>query len=371
MNSENENSENKNASDHEGKNSESNNFESQAPLEAGESQAPLEAAGVEIAASQQVISSKSSSLNKLEKVRTFLSLAVVTVLLIMLVGSFFTSPDFSSSLLEAIESLGEKSGINISKNIAYTTPPDSIRTGDMYTADDTRASKIGLHPAVVIVHGGSWTKGSNQDIEIKSIARHLAKLGYRSFAINLRLNGTGGEFPNDIRDINSSLCFLEKNAKKFQIDKNSIFLLGTSSGATSCLTAAYGRALAEFHEASCTPKILGVAAFSTPSNLINDVDNPYLAEYLHMKNGKPGKEILDKASPINYVRTAIPTILLHGTDDQNVSINESIELAKQLQKHNVKVAMIKIEGQAHFIGAESRRQGLEVVHRFFMSLQRN
>ena len=314
---------------------------------------------------------ETGNLQRLEKARLILTTTVLGMTLAMLLVAFFTSPDFSSSVIEAISPQGDSAEVSVQKDLPYISPPDNIRRGDMYFGKNIPSSKHSLYPAVVIVHGGSWTKGSNQDIEIRSISQYLAKLGYRSFAINFRLNGTGGEFPNDIRDINSALCYIEKNADKFNIDANLIFLLGTSSGATSCLTAAYGRSNAELrNDASCTPNIKAVAAFSAPTNLQNEIENPYLAQYLHAKNGKPNKEDISQASPMSYVQTAVPTILLHGTADKNVSINESYELAKRLEAQKTPVAMINIEGQAHFIGAESRKQALDIVNKFFMDVVR-
>jgi len=65
------------------------------------------------------------------------------------------------------------------------------------------------------------------------------------------------------------------------------------------------------------------------------------------------------------VASAVPTILLHGTEDHNVPIAQALELERRLQGHKVPVALVRVEGQGHFIGASSRRQCLDFVLRFF------
>src|SRR5437762_10781203 len=58
----------------------------------------------------------------------------------------------------------------------------------------------GLHPAIVVVHGGGWVGGSYKDQTMNMIMLRLAKAGYVSACIQYRLTPSGARYPAQIED---------------------------------------------------------------------------------------------------------------------------------------------------------------------------
>ena len=288
---------------------------------------------------------------------------VMLVLTLVVVYSF--SPDFSETVGEFLSSLVDQKGIDVKRHIGYVMPEDVRRTGDLYSS----TTMTGVRPAIVIVHGGSWSQGSMHDFAEVGIARYFARRGYVAFSIDYRLLPTAGEFPADIVDVKDAVCFLAANAQRFAIDPGRIFVLGTSSGASAALVAAYTSRTGDFLPStgkSCP--VAAVASISGPTDFEKVSANPYVQEYLHCKGKAPPVESLRKASPLSYVSSAVPTILMHGTEDHNVPIAQALELERRLKEQRVPVSLVKVEGQSHFIGASSRRQCLDFVLRFFSQI---
>ena len=84
--------------------------------------------------------------------------------------------------------------------------------------------------AMVDIHGGWWFAGVAAS-EPKGVGgwqlfvrHHLA-----IFSINYRL-GSGGGFPENIRDCRNAIRFIRKHAKRFNIDPNRIDVCGGSAG---------------------------------------------------------------------------------------------------------------------------------------------
>jgi acetyl esterase/lipase len=293
-------------------------------------------------------------------------MCVTAVLLVVaLVVVYCFSPDFSETVAEFLSSLVDQKGVDVKRDMSYVTPQDVRRVGDLYSS----TVKIAARPAIVIVHGGSWSQGSKRDFPEVGIARYFARNGYAAFNIDYRLLPTAGEFPADIVDVKDAVCFLAANAHRFSIDPGRIFVLGTSSGASAALVAAYTSGTGDFlPQSGKSCLVAAVASISGPTDFEEVSANPYVQEYLHTKGKAPPVGSLRKASPLSYVQAAVPTILVHGTEDHNVPIAQALELERRLKELKVPVSLVRVEGQSHFIGASSRRQCLDFVLRFFSQI---
>lgn len=298
-------------------------------------------------------------IRRLDQFRTFVSALSLLFLVIFFSIAVVTSPD----LLQVVSDLGAQLqpavGFKEIKNLSYADGATDLK-GDLYLPQKV----IGNIPAIVIVHGGSWNSGDKADLNEAASCRWLGAHGYAAFSINYRLVGHGGEFPNDIRDVKQAVFFLASNSSKWNLDKNRLFLLGSSSGATAALLAAYGMDLEQAGIAACP--VVAVASISGPTEMDKVHKNPYLQKYLH--EPKSEKETLDLCkilSPIQYVRSAIPTICVHGSEDKNVSNEHPANLCKLLQVRGIACQLVTVEGSGHFIGGVSRNLALERIVAFF------
>jgi len=109
----------------------------------------------------------------------------------------------------------------------------------------------GTRPAILLVHGGSFTEGSKEKEEIVEFARYFASYGYVAFAMSYRLAEDYPPAPAywgaislssavhaAIVDVKAALRFIRANAGTFGVDAGQIGLLGESAGAIAGVAAA-------------------------------------------------------------------------------------------------------------------------------------
>ena len=98
-------------------------------------------------------------------------------------------------------------------------------------------SSPGERPCIVIVHGGAWHTGNNQELREWNLL--LASMGYRVASVTYRL-APKFPWPAQKHDLLSALGYLKANASKLGIDPARLVLLGRSAGAQIALATAYG-----------------------------------------------------------------------------------------------------------------------------------
>ena len=103
-------------------------------------------------------------------------------------------------------------------------------------------------PAIVWVHGGSFTAGNKSSGELVDEANTFSKMGYVNVSIDYRLEtpGCSGASTNCIQaiqeataDSQTAVRFLRTNAATYGIDPNRIAIGGSSAGAIAALNVAY------------------------------------------------------------------------------------------------------------------------------------
>lgn len=86
---------------------------------------------------------------------------------------------------------------------------------------------VGKLPVIMDIHGGGWYYG---DKELnKKFCMHLALYGFSVVNISYRL-APEVSYDKQLEDCFSALNFIEKNAEKYNLDLNNIFLVGDSAG---------------------------------------------------------------------------------------------------------------------------------------------
>ncbi len=72
------------------------------------------------------------------------------------------------------------------------------------------------------------------------------------------------------------------------------------------------------------------------------------------------------ASPLNWVTpSAAPTLLIHGTEDPYVNIEQAVFMHARLQAVNVDVEFLKIDGAGHGFKGQQKLQADQAMLRFF------
>lgn len=198
-----------------------------------------------------------------------------------------------------------------------------VVNGDSATANTARPA-----PVVIMLHGGSWVGGDRKDLP--ELNYYLASRGYAVAAPSYRF-APQFPFPAATEDVNAAIEYLKSRARQLGIDETRIVLIGRSGGGQLALQSAYTKA---------DPSIRGVAALYAPSDQLWGWENPTnprvydsfaaLRTYL---NGEPSQipAAYKASSPINYVGPkTIPTLIVHGTMDPLVSVQQSQRLDSAL-----------------------------------------
>lgn len=291
-----------------------------------------------------------------------------------IVVSVACSPDISGTATDYLLSFLPDGDFTVERGIPYVSSGDRQQTGDLYLPK----VGAGAHPAVVLVHGGSWATGNKLDISEVTTARYLAKRGIAAFVIDYRLVGAGGEFPNDVLDVRSAIEFLLANKNRWNLDPSNFIVEGSSSGATAAMMANYAALTDQVKtgergdKSGRTHSVKAVISFSGPTDLVKLSSNPYLKKYLNIPDSTAGAALLNKrcaeASPLSYASTAIPTVFVHGTEDKNVPIDQAVEIISALEKNRIPCRFIRVVGADHTIGIQSRKMVLDQAFAFIKQL---
>ena len=140
--------------------------------------------------------------------------------------------------------------VSTTKDVSYGSAPDQHGTTvdlrmDIYEpAGDITAAR----PAIVWVHGGSFSGGDKTSGEIVFEATQMALKGYVNVSINYRLYGPGcsaaggGDTGGCVQaiidaqhDAQAAVRFLRQHAATYRIDPDRIAIGGTSAGAITAL----------------------------------------------------------------------------------------------------------------------------------------
>lgn len=144
------------------------------------------------------------------------------------------------------------SSVTVTSNVVYGSAVTQTGTTqslvlDVYQpAGDTLTGR----PAIVWVHGGSFSSGSKTSAELVDEATTFAKKGYVNVSINYRLVAGGCSsgtitaacvtgIQDAKHDAQAAVRFLRANATAYGIDGRRIAIGGTSAGAITALNVGY------------------------------------------------------------------------------------------------------------------------------------
>ncbi|MBD3228787.1 MAG: prolyl oligopeptidase family serine peptidase [Candidatus Lokiarchaeota archaeon] len=255
---------------------------------------------------------------------------------------------------------------NITENIPYLTIPEYNDT--FYFDYYCPKSGNGPFPTIINIHGGGWVLGNKGFPENRPHATmYLASQGYCIFDIQYGLarfpnmsignievdsllemiqNTLGRELTNGSYPVTDQIVhvmgnftnFLVDNADDYKINLSSVFITGNSAGGhlTECFIGWNTTYRHIFPTENITIKGLipfyGISNFSglmymAEDPLLNQVDDP-LAIMTQFFGGDISNTTFNKKiSPISMIDSSAPPILLlHGTNDELVPIEQSREL---------------------------------------------
>lgn len=207
----------------------------------------------------------------------------------------------------------------------------------------------GLHlPVVVNIPGSAWYRQEMYN----GILNHsyLARRGFIVVDVQYR-ESTIAKYPAQVEDVRAALAFLPQIAEQFHMDMGRVFLMGDSSGAHIALMTALTTAY----------PFRGVVSFFAPSDLTK------------LQPDGPAGNLLDswgqaaEASCQRYIsadQPLPPMLLLHGTEDPLVNVEQSRQLYQLLAETGHNAAYYELEGESHGGGTWWSEPVMDIVEAF-------
>jgi acetyl esterase/lipase len=217
-------------------------------------------------------------------------------------------------------------------DVVYGTGGGEDLTLDLYAPRDLP----GPLPAILIVHGGGWVRGTKEEFE--GCGQVLAAWGYVAVVVSYRL-APQHRFPAQIEDAKCAVRWLRANAARYRVDPERVVALGVSAGALLALLLGLTGPEDGFEGQGGNPgqssRVQAVINFMGPTDLTRPGWAPTTEILFTKLFGGSRKEMPDvyrAASPITYVRRGAPPVLtVHGTADEFVPDDQAVRLDEALR----------------------------------------
>jgi acetyl esterase/lipase len=290
-------------------------------------------------------------------------------------------------LLLPLEARAEEPAF-LKKTYTYKTAGGVSIRADVSRADDTR-----VRPAVIWIHGGALIVGSRT-----AVPRQLVDLcrqeGFALVSLDYRL-APEVKLPAIIEDIEDAFHWLgEQGRKRLRIDPDRMVVTGGSAGGYLTLMTGfrakprpvalvaywgYGDVDGDWytkpseHYRKQVPLVGKEEAYravggSVRTGTEGDGQKARGRFYLYLRqNGLWTKEVtgfdpdqdrqkLDGYCPVrNVSRVFPPTLLIHGTEDTDVPYEQSVAMAKELERHKVPHELITVKGAGHGLAGGDKK----------------
>jgi acetyl esterase/lipase len=205
----------------------------------------------------------------------------------------------------------------------------------------------GPHPVAILVHGGNWHARYGK-ILMRPLAVDLARQGWAVWNIEYRRLGRGGGWPHTFLDVAAAVDLLDESEASIDLDRTVV--VGHSAGGQLALWAA-GRYKLAPGAPGAGPRVRPQAAVSQAG--VNDLTAAYRGlpgggAVGRLMGGGPDELAAryDVADPIRDVPLDVPVLLVHGRDDDTVSVRRSRDYARTARERGASVDLVELAGPA-------------------------
>jgi acetyl esterase/lipase len=229
----------------------------------------------------------------------------------------------------------------LTRGQAHRYGPHRSQRADLYLPHGP-----GPHPVIVTIHGGSWQARYGK-VVMRGLAADLVRRGWAVWNIEYRRIGAGGGWPETFLDAAAAIDHLR--TLDAPLDLDSVSFLGHSAGGHLALWAATRERLPD-GAPGARPLIRPRRAIGQAP--VCDLGGAYVLWHggavRQLMGGSPEQlpERYDVGDPIRLLPPAMPVLLVHGTDDQTVSVKLSRGYAERAGEAGGGVELVEIEGDA-------------------------
>ncbi len=247
-------------------------------------------------------------------------------------------------------------GVEISRDLEYAQVKGVSLKLDLYRPNARPAAPM---PLVIWVHGGGWGKGTKAGCPVT----WLAAKGYAVASLDFRLLPEHS-WPAQIEDPIAALRWLRRESGKYGFDAERSAAIGGSSG---------GHVVALWGTLTLPPgdKVKAVIDWYGPTDLLTMPPNVLSEKRTRAELAKANGAVLlggivmdqpEKAKAVSALHQVtkddVPFLIMHGTADTSVPLDQSERLHAALQSVGVESTLKLLPGAGHggreFDSAESR-----------------
>jgi acetyl esterase/lipase len=284
--------------------------------------------------------------------------------------SFALGPQASATDVQELSS-GLQSDVSVDENISYSSTDPVLRL-DVYKPVGAAPAP---RPAVLLIHGGGWRSFDKSTMQ--GMGNFLARHGYVAFSVDYRLFADGKNlWPAQLDDVQRAMRWIRANAAKYDVDPNHIGAFGHSAGGQ--LAALLGmedtRDNSDHTLAKYSSRVQAVVDVSGPTDFtaMHDPERIAFLTTFFAADYAKHPDVWRNASPVFHVaKTDAPFLIVHGTQDQSVSMDQPQELYEKLKAAGVPVSFVKVDDVHTFRTPEGRRrlaiETLEFFNRVLMA----
>jgi acetyl esterase/lipase len=255
---------------------------------------------------------------------------------------------------------------SVQQDIAYGTAGGHPLLLDIYQPSEQSSA---LRPAVVLIHGGGWTSFDKSTMH--TMGMFLARCGFVAFAVDYRLmHGSENIWPAQLDDVQRAVRWVRANAAKYRVDPDHIGAFGHSAGAqlASLLGMEDTRDNSDAALAKYSSRVQAVVEVSGPSDFTihrDADDDAFLATFFGGDYAQRSKVWQDASPAFHVSKNVSPFLIMHGTQDADVPIAQSQELAEKLQQAGASVKFVTVDDAHTFRTPEARKRLALETQAFF------
>ncbi|MBR6675859.1 MAG: alpha/beta hydrolase [Clostridia bacterium] len=188
--------------------------------------------------------------------------------------------------------------------------------------------------ALLILPGGAYAGHAAHEAE--PVVRAFMPHCFNCFVLYYSV-GEKAKFPRPLKDVSMAVAHIKRNAKKYNIDPERVFVLGFSAGGhlAASLGTMYDRDFAAFEGMAAGENKVRGMILGYPVATLGDCTHEF-SRSMVMGKADATREEWEKYSPDkNANEGSAPAFIWHTAEDKDVSVKNSLILAGELIKRGI------------------------------------